>query len=207
MKLEQARKDYYRRLAREEGYKSRAAYKLLEAVRKYKLIKRGEKVLDLGAAPGGWMQVASEAVGSPGLVIGVDLASIDLDLPNAHTLQADINSPALLETIRTLLPGGADVILSDISPNISGAWDLDHYKQIDLTLRSLSFCDVFLRTGGNAMFKIFEGERFGEVRKEAGRRFKTVTIMKPQASRKESSEIYLVCVGRLAVSTAATNSS
>jgi len=197
LKLDQAKRDYYRRLAREQGYKSRAAYKLLEAVRKYKLIKPGDRVMDIGAAPGGWVQVASEAVGDDGLVIGVDLSPVDLDLPNAHTLQMDVNDDSLFETVKTLLPGDADVLLSDISPNISGAWDLDHYRQIDLTLRSLQLSDLLLRTGGNAMFKIFEGERFAEIRKEAEKRFKTVTIMKPRASRRESSEIYLVCLGRL----------
>lgn len=199
MKLDQAKRDYYRRLAREQGYTSRAAYKLLEAVRKYRLIRRGDRVIDLGAAPGGWVQVASEAVGPSGVVIGVDLSPIELDLANVRTFQMDINDASLPGLIReTLVPATADVLLSDISPNISGAWDLDHYRQVELVLRSLQLGDEFLGVGGNAMLKVFEGERFGEVRKEAGRRFKTVTIMKPQASRKESSEIYLVCLGHLA---------
>src|SRR5580658_9828891 len=108
MRLADARSDYYRRKAREEGYKSRAAYKLLEAVKKYKLIKQGDRVLDLGAAPGGWVQVASNAAGDSGLVLGVDLSPVELDVANAHTLQMDINDPALFETIKTLLPTGAD---------------------------------------------------------------------------------------------------
>jgi len=197
LKLEEAKRDFYRRRARAEGYRSRASYKLLEAVKRYKLINRGDRVIDLGAAPGGWVQVASDAVGTSGLVIGVDVDPVELDLSNARTLQIDINDRSLLETIKTLLPSGADVILSDLSPNISGAWDLDHYRQIELTLRSLQLCDIFLRASGNAMFKVFEGERFGELRKEVGRRFRTVTIMKPKASRRESSEIYLVCLDRL----------
>jgi 23S rRNA (uridine2552-2'-O)-methyltransferase len=198
MRLQDARKDYYRRLAKEEGYKSRAAYKLLEAVTKYKLIKQGERVLDLGSAPGGWLQVASEAVGDKGLVVGVDLDPVKrLTLDNLRTFQMDVYDPKLPDAARAILPRGeADVLLADLSPNISGTWDLDHYKQIELTLRALALGDELLRPGGNAMLKIFEGERFAEIKKEAERRFDRVVIMKPHASRRESSEMYLVCLGR-----------
>jgi 23S rRNA (uridine2552-2'-O)-methyltransferase len=201
LKLEEAKKEYYRRLAREEGYKSRAAYKLLEAVTRYRLIKPGDSVLDLGSAPGGWIQVAAETVGDKGVVIGVDLSPIKLPPQgNVHLFQADINDPAIVENVRALInpprPLPLDVLLSDLSPNISGVWELDHYKQIELTLRSLAIGDSLLKVGGNAMLKVFDGERFAEIRKEADRRFQVVHIMKPKASRRESSEMYLLCLTR-----------
>lgn len=196
MKLDEARKDYYRKRAREEGYESRAAYKLLEAVKKYRLIKPGDRVIDLGAAPGGWLQVASKAVGSTGIVVGVDLSPIHLEMENTHTLKMDITDPKLSETVKELIKRPADVLLSDLSPKISGAWDLDQYRQIDLTINSITIGDTLLKVGGNAMFKCFQGERFSEAEKEARQRYNFVAIMKPHASRNESSEMYLLCLGR-----------
>jgi 23S rRNA (uridine2552-2'-O)-methyltransferase len=197
LRLSEARKDFYRRKAREEGYKSRAAYKLLEAVQKYKLIKPGDRVIDLGAAPGGWLQVASQAVGGQGLAVGVDLSPIRLEADNMRTLRMDINDPALPETVKGLLTRPADVLLSDLSPRISGVWDLDQYRQIELTLKSITLGDELLKAGGNAMLKVFQGERFKEAEGEARKRYNFVAIMKPRASRNESSEMYLLCLGRL----------
>lgn len=197
MKLEQAKRDQYRRLAREQGYKSRAAYKLLENVRKYQLIKRGDLVLDFGAAPGGWLQVASQAVGESGLVVGVDLEPLHLSEPNIVTIQSDVNSPELPINLEKVLPRKVDVVLSDLSPQVIGTWDIDHYRQIELTLTAVSFMDRFLRKGGKAMFKVFDGERLGEVRSALSKRFERVQITKPKASRGASSELYLVCFGFL----------
>ncbi|MGA2199745.1 MAG: RlmE family RNA methyltransferase [Nitrososphaerales archaeon] len=196
MRLSEARRDYYRKRAKEEGYESRAAFKLLEAIKKYRLIRPGDRVIDLGAAPGGWLQVASQAVGSTGIVVGVDLSPIRIELDNTHTLKMDINDPKLAETVKELLKRPADVLLSDLSPRISGVWDLDQYKQIDLTIRSITVGDTLLRAGGNAMFKCFQGERFNEAEMEARKRYDFVAIMKPNASRNASSEMYLLCLGR-----------
>lgn len=193
MRLEDAKRDQYRRLAREEGYKSRAAYKLLESVRKYGLIKNGDLVLDFGAAPGGWLQVASEAAGDSGLVVGVDLEPVELSEPNVVTIQSDVKSPELAVKLEKVLPRKADVCLSDLSPQVTGTWDLDHYRQIDLTMAAASLMGGFLRKGGNAMFKVFDGERFGETRAMLSKQFKRVQITKPKASRKGSAELYLVC--------------
>jgi len=197
MRLEDAKRDQYRRLAREEGYKSRAAYKLLENVRKYQLIKSGDVVLDFGAAPGGWLQVASEAVGDSGLVVGVDLEPVELSEPNLVTIQSDVKSPELAVKLEKALPRKADVVLSDLSPQVMGTWDLDHYRQIDLTMAAASLMGGFLRKGGNAMFKVFDGERFGETRAMLSSQFQKVQITKPKASRKGSAELYLVCFGFL----------
>jgi 23S rRNA (uridine2552-2'-O)-methyltransferase len=197
MKLIDARRDQYRKLAREEGYKSRAAYKLLESVRKYQLVKRGDVVLDFGAAPGGWLQVAAEAVGDSGLVVGVDLEPVNLHAENVVTIQSDVKSPELSVLLERALPRKADVVLSDLSPQVTGTWDLDHYRQIEMTLTAAGLMGGFLRKGGNAMFKVFDGERFGEIRSELTRQFVKVHITKPKASRRESSELYLVCLGFL----------
>jgi 23S rRNA (uridine2552-2'-O)-methyltransferase len=194
MRLEDAKRDQYRRLAREEGYKSRAAYKLLENVKKYQLIKRGDLVLDFGAAPGGWLQVAAEAVGSNGLVVGVDLEPVDLDEPNLVCIQSDVRSPELPLKLDKVLPRKADVVLSDLSPQVTGTWDLDHYRQIDITMAAAALMGGFLRKGGNAMFKVFDGERFGETRAALSKEFGKVHVTKPKASRKGSAELYLVCL-------------
>jgi len=197
MKLEDARRDQYRRLAREQGYKSRAAYKLLENVRKYQLIKEGDVVLDFGAAPGGWLQVAAEAVGESGLVVGVDIEPVHVSEPNVVTIQSDVNSPELSVKLEKVMPRKADVILSDLSPQVMGTWDLDHYRQIELTLTAARLTAGFLRKGGNAMFKVFDGERFTEIRAALSAQFRRVQITKPKASRRASSELYLVCFGLL----------
>jgi len=197
MKLEDARRDQYRRLAREQGYKSRAAYKLLENVRKYQLIKEGDMVLDFGAAPGGWLQVAAEAVGESGLVVGVDIEPVHVGEPNVVTIQSDVNSPELSVKLEKVMPRKADVILSDLSPQVMGTWDLDHYRQIELTLTAARLTAGFLRKGGNAMFKVFDGERFTEIRAALSAQFRRVQITKPKASRRASSELYLVCFGLL----------
>jgi len=197
MRLSEARRDYYRRRAKEEGYKSRAAYKLLEAVRRYRLIKPGDRVVDLGAAPGGWLQVASEAAGPRGLVVGVDLSPIKAEGENVRTLRMDINDAALVTKVEAVLNRPADVLLSDLSPKISGVWDLDQYRQIDLAIRSIAIGDALLRPGGNAMLKVFQGERFNEAEAEARKRYGFVSLMKPDASRPTSSEMYLLCLGRL----------
>jgi 23S rRNA (uridine2552-2'-O)-methyltransferase len=193
MRLEDAKRDQFRKLAREEGYKSRAAYKLLETVRKYQLIKPGDVVLDFGAAPGGWLQVASQAVGESGLVVGVDTEPVQLNEENVVTIQSDVRSPELSVKLERALPRKADVVLSDLSPQVIGTWDLDHYRQIDISMAASALMGGFLRKGGNAMFKVFDGERFGEMRALLTKQFEKVQITKPKASRKGSAELYLVC--------------
>lgn len=197
MRLQDAKRDQYRKLAREQGYKSRAAYKLLEAVRKYRLIGSGDVVLDFGAAPGGWLQVASRAVGDTGLVVGVDLEPIDLNEENVVSIQSDVRSPGLPLKLEKALPRQADVVLSDLAPQVTGTWDLDHFRQVEITLAAAELMRGFLRKGGNAMFKVFDGERLGEVRSLLSKQFQKVMITKPKASRQESAELYFVCLGFL----------
>jgi 23S rRNA (uridine2552-2'-O)-methyltransferase len=195
MRLDQARKDLYRRLAREQGYKSRAAFKLLEANERYGFLREGGKVLDLGAAPGGWLQVASELVGPDGKVVGVDISPIRLKQKNVVSIKTDVNNPSLPATVRELLGGSPDVILSDLSPAVSGVWELDQTRQVDLTLKVLELARVLLDEGGAIFCKLFEGERSQEVRDEFRQTFRSVRVVKPAASRSASSELYYFCEG------------
>jgi 23S rRNA (uridine2552-2'-O)-methyltransferase len=195
VKLQDARRDYYRRLAREQGYKSRAAFKLLETSKRYRLIRPGDVVADFGAAPGGWDQVASEIVGDSGLVVALDLVPIDLKEKNLRIVTGDVFDDGAIERVKMFLPRRLDVGLSDLSPNITGAWDLDHYRQVELVLRALTVFGELLRKEGNVMVKVFDGDRLLEVRKTMEQMFRSVSIVKPMASRQESSELFLVGLG------------
>ena len=195
MRLDEARRDLYRRLAREQGYKSRAAFKLLEATERYEFIGKGARVLDLGAAPGGWMQVAAELVGPEGRVVGVDLSPIYLKGKNLVSVKMDVHDQRLAAKVVQLLEGEADVILSDLAPSVSGVWELDQTKQIDLTLRVLEIAQEVLKVSGSVFCKLFEGERSQDVRDEFRRQYRSVRVVKPAASRAASSELYYLCEG------------
>ncbi len=197
MRLHEARRDLYRRLAKEQGYRSRAAFKLIEANEKYGFIGEGDKVVDFGAAPGGWLQVCAKLVGPSGKVVGVDLHEVRVKGENVSTLTIDVNDPKVVEKVLALTGGKADVVLSDLAPSVSGVWDLDQTLQVDLTLHVLDLSDSILRHGGFAFLKLFEGERSPEVRDEMKKRFKVVRAVKPAASRSASSELYYYCEGWL----------
>lgn len=195
MRLSEARRDLYRRLAREQGYKSRAAFKLIEANERYDIVRRGYRVLDFGAAPGGWMQVASQLVGPEGLVVGVDLSPIRLKERNVVAIRMDIHDGGVAEKAADALGGKADVILSDLSPSVTGVWELDQNRQVDLTLRVLELSGSLLKEEGGVFCKLFEGERSQEVRDAFRRTFRSVRVVKPAASRNASSELYYYCEG------------
>jgi 23S rRNA (uridine2552-2'-O)-methyltransferase len=193
MRLADARRDQYRRLAKDQGYRARSAYKLLQMNRSYNIIKKGDKVVDLGCAPGGWLQVAMKQVGSSGKVIGVDLKPVT-PVAGATILQGSIENPNMLSKIAEILGCKADVILSDMAPNVSGVWDIDHARQISLSTIALGFARQVLRVGGSSVFKIFEGEMLKEFKSELRKSFGKVLLSKPSASRQESSELYIVCL-------------
>jgi 23S rRNA (uridine2552-2'-O)-methyltransferase len=195
MRLHEARRDLYRRLAREQGYKSRAAFKLIEANERYGFLREGGKVVDFGAAPGGWLQVVSELIGPEGLAVGVDLSPIRLKAKNIIPIRMDVHDPAVAARVRDALGGPADVILSDLSPSVSGVWELDQTRQVDLTLRVLELSGELLREEGSVFCKLFEGERSQDVRDSFRRRFESVRVVKPAASRSASSELYYFCEG------------
>jgi 23S rRNA (uridine2552-2'-O)-methyltransferase len=193
MRLDQAKRDYYRRRAKVEGYRSRAAFKLKQMNNKYHLMRRGSKVVDIGTAPGGWAQVSSELVGNVGQVVGIDLEPVKSVSKNTILLQDDISSASASNSITNALRGAkADLVLADLSPKLSGIWDMDHYKQIDLCNSVIDILPSILKEEGSCLMKAFHGEEFQSLVKRLNESFERVEISKPNASRKESSEVYLV---------------
>jgi 23S rRNA (uridine2552-2'-O)-methyltransferase len=194
MKLIDAKKDYYRKLSKEEGYRSRSAYKLIQLNESYHILKPGSTVVDVGCAPGGWLQVARKAVSRSGKVIGVDIEKV-AQLEGVTILQGDIENVRTINLITETLNGKANTHLSDVSPKISGLWSVDHAKQISLSKSSMKIATQILAKGGNAVLKVFEGELLKEFTEEAKDVFTRVHITKPIASRQRSSELYMVCLG------------
>ncbi len=194
--IKQRKKDYYYRKAKEEKFRSRAAYKLLQTVQKYKFMKRGDVVVDLGAAPGGWIQAARKIVGEEGFILGVDIKPIEpFEEENIITIVADITDPKTIETIRNLLSRPADVVISDVSPKISGIWEVDHARQIDLALSSMKIACGVLKPRGNFFVKVFEGDMLKDFLDKLKERFSVVKLVKPKASRAKSSELYILALG------------
>jgi 23S rRNA (uridine2552-2'-O)-methyltransferase len=195
MRLADARRDHYRRLAKDQGYRSRAAYKLKQINDSYRILKRGNRVIDIGCAPGGWVQVATKEVSPGGRVVGIDLKEVE-PVAGATIFQGSIDDPAAVaKMVEALGNEKADVILSDLAPNVSGMWEVDHARQIDLTRSALALAKQVLKAGGDAVFKVFEGEFLNELKGEMKASFGKVLVSKPTASRQESSELYLVCIG------------
>lgn len=192
MKIESALRDQYRKLAKDQGFRSRSAYKLLEINKKYNLIKPNDTILDIGSAPGGWLQVARKLSGPTGTIVGIDIKPIPT-ITGISTMQIDIEDENLIEKIGKNFPFSFDVVLSDLSPKVSGIWHFDHERQISLSLVALQVSSKLLKRGGNAIFKIFDGSYSGEIKDEAAKIFLKVSTSKPKASRQKSSEFYLVC--------------
>src|SRR5881396_2144038 len=194
--LEKRRKDQYYRLARIRGYRSRSAYKLQQAIRTYRLIKPGQKVVDLGAQPGGWLQVAREVVGPAGLVLGIDIKQIaPLPAGNIKLLKMDVYAEDIADRIIAELNGPADTVLSDLAPSIIGAWDVDHARQVDLARRALEIAEKVLDHHGNVLIKLFEGPERKKLQDDAALFFESSRLLKPKASRPEASEIYFLGLG------------
>lgn len=193
MRLADAKRDQYRKLARIQGYRSRSAYKIIQINQKYNIFKLGDIVIDIGCAPGGWSQVAKKYVGNKGKVIGVDLNFVK-PLDDVVFIQGNIEDSQLSDKIQSL-SSQVDVFLSDLSPNVSGIWQVDHLKQISISLIALSLASKLLRKGGKAVFKIFDGESAGQIRNNFNTLFDVVIKSKPNASRQKSSENYFICSG------------
>jgi 23S rRNA (uridine2552-2'-O)-methyltransferase len=194
--VNERKREYYYRKAKAEKFRSRASYKLLQAVTKYQFIKPGYVVVDLGAAPGGWTQAARQLVEDSGFVLAVDLKLIaPVDSPNVLTMIGDVSDPKTTKSILQFLSRSADVVISDVSPNISGVWDLDHARQIDLASQSLQIASQILRPGGNFFVKVFQGSTTNRFVYEARNHFDFVKLVKPKASRLKSAELYLLGMG------------
>ncbi|MFP3951357.1 MAG: RlmE family RNA methyltransferase [Candidatus Bathyarchaeia archaeon] len=185
--------DYYYRQAKRSGYRSRSAYKLKQLNNRFHFLEDALTVLDLGAYPGGWLQVASEEIPPEGLVVGFDLEEIEpLNASNVETVVGDVREEDIIDRIYGLFAGKVDVILSDMAPNVSGVWELDQYRQIYLARIALVIADRILRRDGWFIVKTFQGSEHSKYFNEVKDMFRTVHRVKPKASRKESAEIYIV---------------
>jgi 23S rRNA (uridine2552-2'-O)-methyltransferase len=185
--------DHFFKEAKRKGYRSRAAFKLMEIDDRKKLLSKGDLVLDCGAAPGSWLEVASPRVGRKGRVLGVDLSPIDPNgLPqNVQVVEGDVldcDVPARLGDL-------ADVVLSDMAPSTTGTPSADHFRSARLCDDLLDRLPVWLQRGGHCVMKVFEGEVYPDLLKRSARMFEKSKGFKPKASRSDSVEIYLVCHG------------
>ncbi|HEY6821718.1 MAG TPA: RlmE family RNA methyltransferase [Burkholderiales bacterium] len=180
--------DAYVRQAKAQGYRSRAAFKLLEISKRENLLRPGMRVVDLGAAPGGWSQVAAEAVKPGGKVIAVDLLQI-APISGVTILKGDFRDPGV---VAALEGAPADVVLSDLSPNMSGIPNVDQARAAEMTQAAIDFCLRHLRPDGAFVVKLFHGEAFEDVLARLKQVFRKVSVRKPAASRGESAETYVL---------------
>lgn len=191
--------DRYYKKAKHEGYRSRAAYKLLELQERYRLLRPGDKVVDLGAAPGGWLQVAAKVVGQKGKVIGIDLQEMrpfsDGQIVLVH---GDISAGEIQSKITKLLGGMADTVISDMAPKLSGIRDADIARVVELNRLALAVAVRLLRPGGSLLIKSFMSNELHRLTAELKKEFSDVQRTKPEATRQGSSEFYFVAKGFLA---------
>jgi 23S rRNA (uridine2552-2'-O)-methyltransferase len=188
--------DPYVKQAHLEGYRGRAAYKLLELQKKYKILKPGQTIVDLGAAPGSWCQVAHTLIGTQGKIIALDLLPMAA-LPGTEIITGDFSAEEVYQTLLATLQGTTiDVILSDIAPNMSGIKSVDQPKGMYLLELVWAFVLTALKPHGHFITKGFQGAGFDAFAKNLRAHFKAVHFVKPEASRGRSAEIYLVCLDR-----------
>jgi len=188
--------DYYVKLAHKDGYRSRAAYKLLEINEKYKLIRAGQTVVDLGSAPGSWSQIAAKLTGERGMVVASDILEMD-HLGGVTFIQGDFREEAVFEKLLDVLGNRrVDVVISDMAPNTSGNSAVDQPRMIYLCELALDFASKVLDDRGQFLVKVFQGEGFDEYRKAIFEHFTVIKTVKPKASRPRSPEVYLLASGR-----------
>lgn len=191
--VQDRKRDYYYKKAKAEKYRSRATYKLFQAIKKYGFIEHGDVVVDLGAAPGGWIQAARKTVGNRGFVLGVDLKAIEpFTQPYVRTIICDLTDRDTVTQILELLPRKADAVISDAAPNISGIWEVDHARQLDLAQKALEIAKEVLRPSGSFFVKVFQGEMFSDFLLKMKQNFVNVVIVKPEASKPKSAEIFIL---------------
>lgn len=193
--LDRQRKDQYRSKAMVEGYRSRAAFKLLEIQERDKILKKGMTVVDLGAAPGGFSQVAADIVGQTGLVFALDKLPMD-SLAGVDIILGDFQEDEVLECLKAKVPNsGVDLVISDMAPNLSGLAGIDIPRSMQLAELALDFADHMLKEGGSLLVKVFQGEGFQAYCAMLKERYKQVLVRKPKASRPESREVYILAKG------------
>lgn len=195
--------DYYNR-SKQQGYRSRASYKLKQLDEDADLFEPGDTVVDLGAAPGGWLQVAAEEVGAGGTVIGVDLQRIDdFEEHDVETIRGDMTDERTRHYLREAVgEGGADVVVSDMAPNMTGEYSLDHARSVHLARQAFDVAEELLAPGGDFVVKVFQGQDLDAFRDEVADAFEYVKTTSPPASRDASSEVYLVAKGRMTATVA-----
>jgi len=186
--------DRYVKQAREQGYRSRAAFKLLEIDAREHLLRPGARVLDLGAAPGGWAQVAAKKAGATGRVVAIDLLEI-APISGVMVLRGDVREAQAREALRAALGGAADLVLSDLSPNLSGIASVDQARAAELAELATELSLEVLKPTGALLVKVFQGEAFAGILAALKRVFRSVSVRKPGASRGESRETYLLARG------------
>ena len=190
------RKDTFYQKAKQEGYRSRAAYKLLELQRELRIFKPGDRVIDLGSWPGGWVQVAASLVGNVGQVVGIDLVALDpLPLSNVTLVQGDATDPRQREQILALLGGRSDVMLSDMAPKLSGIRETDDARAMELCRTALACAPQLVRPGGALLLKVFMGSEYKVFLTELRATFTIVKVTRPEATRKGSAETYVLATG------------
>ena len=202
--LRRQNRDQYVLTSRREGLRSRAAFKLEQINKKYKILNSGYRVLDLGCAPGGWLTVARKYVGPNGKVVGVDLLDMD-PIDGIDFIKGDFRDPKIVEQIqeRTEIQG-LDLVISDMAPNITGVRETDQANLFELLELVKKFAIENLKPGGSLLFKCFEGSGVKTLRSSLKRQFSRVTSVKPAASRKESREFYILAQGSINKSYAPT---
>lgn len=187
------RKDTHYRRARAAGYRARSAYKLADLDARFRLLRRGDFVVDLGAWPGGWLQVALERVGPEGRIVAVDLAAIDpLPAENVALVTGDVRDPATSRAVLAHLQRPADVVLSDLAPKLTGVRDTDHARSAELVEATLGVLPTLLRPGGRLLMKLFMSEAYPETLKQLRMCFADVRTTRPEATRPGSAELYAV---------------
>jgi 23S rRNA (uridine2552-2'-O)-methyltransferase len=192
--VQERKNEHYYKLAKKLNYRSRASFKLMQIDDRFGIFREGDSVVDLGASPGGWLQVAKGRVGEKGKVVGVDLVHIK-PLDRVVTIIGDITEDSTMRELMEVVGGKVDVVLSDMAPNIGGSYSTDHARSVHLCMHAVEVSDRVLRKGGRMVVKVFMGDMMDSLVKELESRFVSVKIHSPAASRDSSSEVYIISKG------------
>jgi 23S rRNA (uridine2552-2'-O)-methyltransferase len=192
--LERQLNDPYVHAAKSKGYRSRAAFKLIELDSKFHFLKKGARVLDLGAAPGGWTQVAAQRIGETGHIVAIDILEME-PMPGVEIFHADLTDPEIPAQLKQALRGAADVVLSDMAASTTGHRATDHLRTIALLEAAIELAEDVLKPGGIFIGKAFQGGATGDLLARIKKSFRDVKHVKPPASRAESVELYLIAQG------------
>ncbi len=192
--VQERKHEHYYKLAKKLNYRSRASFKLMQIDDRFNIFRDGDSVVDLGASPGGWLQVAKGRVGDRGKVVGVDLKYIK-PLDGVTTIIGDITEDSTMRELLEVVGGKVDVVLSDMAPNVGGHYSTDHARSVDLCMYAVAVCDRILKKNGKMVMKVFMGDMMDSLMEELEPRFASVKIHSPAASRDASSEVYIISKG------------